>query len=163
MTTNTCYRFVPPYFTLTCIPEYFGAGLRGDCGMHAITFITLCRCAGIPAMWQAGLYTRPGDVGNHDWAMFYIAPYGWLYADCSFGGSAYRAGSEERRDFYFGNLEPWRLPLCVGFQQAFTPPRRFLRRDPYDNQNGEVETLTRRLDRNEYDTDCRVVSYEEMD
>ena len=95
--------------------------------------------------------------------MFYIAPYGWLYADCSFGGSAYRAGSEERRDFYFGNLDPWRLPLCVGFQQAFTPPRRFLRRDPYDNQNGEVETLTRRLDRNEYDTDCRVVSYEEMD
>ena len=163
ITTQAVYRFMPPYMTVTNIPEYFLTGLRGDCGVQAVSFITLCRCAGIPARWQAGLYTMPREAGNHDWAMFYIAPYGWLYADCSFGGSAYRAGSEERRDFYFGNLEPWRLPLCVGFQQAFTPPRRFLRRDPYDNQNGEVETLTRRLDRNEYDTDCRVVSYEEMD
>ena len=163
ITTQAVYRFMPPYMTVTNIPEYFLTGLRGDCGVQAVSFITLCRCAGIPARWQAGLYTTPREAGNHDWAMFYIAPYGWLYADCSFGGSAFRAGSEERRDFYFGNLEPWRLPLCVGFQQAFTPPRRFLRRDPYDNQNGEVETLSRRLDRSEYDTDCRVVSYEELD
>ena len=75
-TTQAVYRFVPPYFTKVNIPEYFAAGQRGDCGMHAITFITLCRCAGIPAQWQAGLYARPTDVGNHDWARFYIAPYG---------------------------------------------------------------------------------------
>ena len=97
-TTQAVYRFVPPYFTKVNIPEYFAAGQRGDCGMHAITFITLCRCAGIPAQWQAGLYARPTDVGNHDWARFYIAPYGWLYADCSFGGSAYRAGALDRWD-----------------------------------------------------------------
>lgn len=163
ITTQAVYRFMPPYLTVTNIPEYFLTGLRGDCGVQAVSFITLCRCAGIPARWQAGLYTTPHSAGNHDWAMFYIAPYGWLYADCSFGGSAFRARDEERRDFYFGNLEPWRLPLCVGFQQAFTPPRRFLRRDPYDNQNGEIETTTRRLDRAEYDTACRVVSCEEID
>ena len=162
ITTQCLYRFMPAYTTVPNIPEYFLTGQRGDCGVHAISFITLCRCAGIPAMWQAGLYTCPGDVGNHDWAMFYVAPYGWLYCDCSFGGSAYEAGAEERRDFYFTNLEPWRLPLCFGFQQAFDGPRKFLRYDPYDNQNGEVETLNRRLERREYSVDNWLVSYEEM-
>ena len=162
ITTQCLYRFMPAYTTVPNIPEYFLSGQRGDCGVQAITFVTLCRCAGIPAIWQAGLYARPGDVGNHDWAMFYVAPYGWLYCDCSFGGSAYQAGSEERRAFYFGNLEPWRLPLCYGFQQAFDGPRKFLRYDPYDNQNGEVETLTRRLERREYSVDAEILSYEEL-
>jgi len=162
ITTQCLYRFMPAYMTVPNIPEYFLSGQRGDCGVQAISFVTLCRCAGIPAMWQAGLYTRPGDVGNHDWAMFYVAPYGWLYCDCSFGGSAFQAGSEERRDFYFGNLEPWRLPLCYGFQQAFDGPRKFLRYDPYDNQNGEVETLNRRLERREYSVDATLLSYEEI-
>lgn len=162
ITTQCLYRFMPAYMTVPNIPEYFLSGLRGDCGVQAVSFITLCRCAGIPATWQAGLYARPGDVGNHDWAMFYVAPYGWLYCDCSFGGSAYQAGNEARRDFYFGNLEPWRLPLCLGFQQAFDPPRKFLRYDPYDNQNGEVETLNRRLERHEYSVDAQILSYEEI-
>lgn len=139
VTTNCVYRFVPPYFTKVNIPEYFAAGQRGDCGMHAITFITLCRCAGIPAQWQAGLYTRPGDMGNHDWARFYIAPYGWLYCDGSFGGSAYRAGDMARHDFYFTNLEPFRMVANRDFQQEFDPPKRYLRADPYDSQSGEVE------------------------
>ena len=153
---------MPPYRTVTNIPEYFLSGLRGDCGVQAITFITLCRLCGIPAQWQAGLYTTPASAGNHDWARFYIAPYGWLFADCSFGGSAFRDGDEARRDFYFGNLEPWRLPLCSAFQQELNPPRRFLRRDPYDNQNGEIESLTRALDPDEYETDSRVLRYEEL-
>lgn len=162
ITTQAVYRFMPPYLTVTNIPEYFASGLRGDCGVQAITFITLCRLCGIPAKWQAGLYTTPESTGNHDWARFYIAPYGWLFADCSFGGSAYRSGARERWNFYFGNLEPWRLPLCSEFQQELNPPKRFLRRDPYDNQNGEIETLTRALKRTEYDTDSRIVRYEEL-
>lgn len=162
ITTQAVYRYMPPYVTVTQIPEYFLSGLRGDCGVQAISFITLCRLCGIPARWQAGLYTTPDSTGNHDWARFYVAPYGWLYADCSFGGSAYRAGAIDRWNFYFGNLEPWRLPLCSDFQQEFDPPRRFLRRDPYDNQNGEVETLNRALSRDEYDTDSRIVRYEEL-
>ena len=160
ITTQSVYRFMPPYLTVTNIPEYFLSGLRGDCGVQALTFITLCRLVGIPAQWQAGLYTTPVSVGNHDWARFYVAPYGWLFADCSFGGSAYRAGAMDRWNFYFGNLEPWRLPLCRAFQQELNPPRRFLRRDPYDNQSGEIETLHRALRRDEYDTDANVLSYE---
>jgi len=147
---------------ITGIPEYFASGLRGDGGVQAITFITLCRLCGIPAQWQAGLYTAPGDPGNHDWARFYVAPYGWLFADCSFGGSAFRAGNEARRDFYFGNLEPWRMPLCSAFQQELNPPKKFLRFDPYDHQNGEIESLTRALDGSEYDTDATILKYEEL-
>lgn len=163
ITTKCTYRFMPAYKMVFSFAEYFASGQRGDCGIHAITFITLCRLCGIPAQWQAGLYTKPDDVGNHDWARFYIAPYGWLYADCSFGGSAYRAGSEMRRDFYFANLEPWRLPLCRAFQQEMNPPKQFMRFDPYDNQNGEIESLTRALDGSEYDTDAHIISYTELD
>ena len=74
-----------------------------------------------------------------------------------------RAGDLDRWNFYFGNLEPWRMPTCSAFQQEFNPPRRFLRHDPYDNQSGEVESLTRRLYADEYEDDCRVVRYEEME
>lgn len=160
VTTNACYRFVRPYFTVTNIPEYFGVGQRGDCGMHALLFITLCRCAGIPAQWQAGLYAKPGSVGNHDWARYYIAPYGWLYADGSFGGSAYRAGDMDRWNFYFTNLEPWRMVCNRDFQQSFDPPKRFPRFDPYDNQSGEVEYEDRGLSDREYRCEREILSWE---
>ena len=163
MTTNCVYRFVPPYFTKTNIPEYFAAGQRGDCGMHAITFITLCRCAGIPAQWQAGLYTRPGDVGNHDWARFYIAPYGWLYCDGSFGGSAFRAGDKERHDFYFTNLEPFRMVSNRDWQQEFDPPKDYMRFDPYDSQSGEAEWDDRAIFGHEVTTKKEILSYEYID
>ena len=37
--------------------------------------------------------------------MFYIAPKGWMYADCSAGASMARAGNEKMRLHYFGNLD----------------------------------------------------------
>lgn len=163
VSTNTCYRYVRPYYTVTNIPEYFGTDLRGDCGMHALLFITLCRCAGIPAQWQAGLYARPGSLGNHDWARFYIAPYGWLYADGSFGGGAYREGHYDRWNFYFGNLEPWRMVSNRDFQQTFDPPSKHPRFDPYDNQSGEVEYEDRRLSHREFKCERELLSYEIVD
>lgn len=158
ITTKGTYRFMPSYRSIPDIVGYFCANLRGDCGVQALTFITMCRCCGVPARWQSGLYTAPTSCGMHDWAMFYAAPYGWLHADCSFGGSAYRNGSEERRDFYFGNLDPWRLPFTSRFQYQFTPPTRFMRSDPYDNQVGEAETLSRRLLGDEVDTSHDLLS-----
>lgn len=139
ITTHVTYSYVRAYATLPCIPEYITTGLKGDCGLQALTFITLCRIAGIPATWQAGLYTTPETIGNHDWARFYVAPYGWLYADCSFGGGSYRAKNFERQDFYFGHLDPFRTPCSSKFQGAFVPAKNFLPNDPYDNQNGEME------------------------
>ena len=139
ITSHVMYSYVRAYATLPCIPEYVLTGLKGDCGLQALSFITLCRIVGVPATWQAGLYTTPNTIGNHDWARFYVAPYGWLYADCSFGGSAYRNGNKERQDFYFGHLDPFRTPCSSKFQGAFVHEKTFLPNDPYDNQNGEAE------------------------
>ena len=139
ITSHIMYSFMRRYVTLPSISRYCTTSMKGDCGVQALTFITLCRMAGIPATWQAGLYATPLHIGNHDWARFYIEPYGWLYADCSFGGSAYRAGNEERRDFYFGCLDPFRIPCSSAFQGKHVPEKIYLENDPYDNQNGEIE------------------------
>lgn len=139
ITTKTIYSYMRNYFTMPMVPEYIATSLKGDCGVQALLFITLCRIAGVPARWQAGMEVSPLDVGSHDWAQFYIAPYGWLFADPSFGGAAYRMGRTDRWNFYFGNLDPYRLPANSEYQHDFYVPTRFLRRDPYDNQSGEAE------------------------
>lgn len=74
VTTRVTYSFMPEYFCLESIAEGCARNLKGDCGVQALLFITLCRCAGIPAKWQSGFYSAPGDIGYHDWAQFYIAP-----------------------------------------------------------------------------------------
>lgn len=53
--------------------------------------------------------------------------------------AAYRAGHPERWEFYFGNLEPYRLPAARGYQKDFCFPKKYLCTDPYDNQRGEAE------------------------
>lgn len=161
-TTVVTYAFMREYATLTQIPEYAGLGLKGDCGVQALLFITLCRCAGIPARWQSGLYVTPYDVGCHDWAMFYVAPYGWLFADPSFGGSAYRSGNKLGHDHYFGSLDPFRMAANSQFQWEFDPPKTQLRADPTDNQRGEAEYPDRGLAREELEESWELVSWEEI-
>ena len=138
LTGHVDYRYQPAYLQLDDIADTCARELRGDCGVMALTFITLCRICGIPARWQSGLSARPGDTGSHDWAMFYIAPHGWLWADVSFGSSARRNGEERRRKHYFGSLDPWRMVANSAFQAPLTPPDPALRQDPYDNQRGEM-------------------------
>ncbi len=161
ITSHVMYSYVRSYFTLTDIPEYVSTCFKGDCGVQALLFITMCRAAGVPARWQAGLYTTPLEIGCHDWAQFYVEPFGWLYADCSFGGAAFREGYEERWEFYFGNLDPYRMPAAREFQADFNPPMAHLRNDPYDNQMGEAEYGDRSLKENEYRTDHRMVELRE--
>ncbi len=161
-TTVVTYAFMREYATLTQIPEYAGLGLKGDCGVQALLFITLCRCAGIPARWQSGLYVTPYDVGCHDWAMFYVVPYGWLFADPSFGGSAYRSGNKLGHDHYFGSLDPFRMAANSQFQWEFDPPKAQLRADPTDNQRGEAEYPDRGLAREELEESWELVSWEEI-
>lgn len=139
LTSHVRYSFVRRYSTIVNIPEYAAVNQKGDCGVQAILFVTLCRCCGVPARWQSGLFAAPYAIDGHDWAQFYVEPYGWLYADLSFGGSAYRLGNEERRQFYFGNLDPFRMPANLAFQHEFMPPKKHMRRDPTDNQYGECE------------------------
>lgn len=162
ITTKVNYSYMRRYLSITNIPEFAAINLKGDCGVQALLFITLCRLGGIPARWQAGLYTSPDHCGNHDWAEFYVAPYGWLFADLSFGGSSYRKGKIERWNFYFGNLDTFRMPATQQFQCQFDPPMKNLRQDPYDNQCGEVEYVDRSLDREEYIADKSVLILEEI-
>ena len=142
-TLNTHYSFQPEYFVLENIPEGCARNFTGDCGVLALLFITLCRCAGIPAQWQSGNCAQPGDMGSHDWARFYVAPHGWLFADPSFGGGAVRRNNEEERRFYFGNLDPFRMVANRAFQAPFLNDKQHWRADPYDNQSGEMETSDR--------------------
>ena len=162
ITTKIIYSYMRAYMTMPMVPEYAAASMKGDCGVQALLFITLCRIVGVPARWQAGLYMNM-ETGSHDWAQFYVAPYGWLYADPSFGGSAFRAGDEARRDFYFGNLDPFRLPANSEYQHDFFVPTKFLRHDPYDNQQGEAEYQDTPLKMNEYDAEQTILSCEIID
>lgn len=139
VTTKIMYSYMREYFTIDCIPEYAAVNLKGDCGVQALLFITLCRMAKIPARWQSGLYATEFYTGCHDWAQFYVAPYGWVFADLSFGGSAYRLGNKERWNYYFGNLDVFRMPANSEIQMEFTPEKKWLRIDPIDNQRGEFE------------------------
>lgn len=161
-TTQVTYAFMREYMTIPCIPDYCGASLKGDCGVQALLFITLCRCAGIPARWQSGLYVTPDDVGNHDWAQFYLEPWGWLFADCSFGGSAYRAGSSLRHDFYFGNLDPFRMASADDVLAEFDPPKCQYRSDPYDNQSGEAEYEDFPLLRKDFEIERTIIEMHEI-
>jgi transglutaminase-like putative cysteine protease len=138
ITLNVNYSFMKEYKYYGNLPEYAATNLKGDCGVQALLFITLCRICRIPARWQSGWYANPLSPGNHDWALFYCEPYGWLPADCSFGGA--RRNKEEYREFYFGNLDAFRMVTTTGFMSPFFPEKKFMRNDPYDNQSGEMET-----------------------
>ena len=70
--------------------------------------------------------------------------------DASYGVSSTRAENEERRQFYFGNLDPYRMVANRAFQENFTVPKQQWRADPYDNQLGEIETSDRGFHLDEY-------------
>lgn len=91
----------------------------------------------------------------------YFAPYGWLYADPSFGTGAVREGNEKRRRFYFGNLDPMRMIANSEFQADFAFEKRGFRADPYDNQVGEVEMEDQGLKYREFITQKEVIRFED--
>ncbi len=163
VTSKVAYAYVRSYLTIESIPEYAALCGRGDCGVQALLFITLCRILGIPARWQSGLNATPYRVSSHDWAQFYVAPYGWLFADCSFGGSGYRNGDIEKHEFYFGNLDPFRMVANSEFQKDFYPPKKHLRYDPFDNQSGEAEYEDRGLSMDDFDRGREVLAIREVE
>ena len=162
ITLNMKYTFMPAYFVLENIPETCARNFSGDCGIFSLLFITLCRAVGIPAQWQSGMAAEPDFACAHDWARFYIAPYGWLSADPSYGVAAVKAGSEESRRFYFGNLDSFRMVANNGFQAPFTVPKLQWRADPYDNQEGEAESDTQGFNFSQLERCTEVLSYEEL-
>ncbi|KAF1302243.1 transglutaminase-like domain-containing protein [Candidatus Enterococcus willemsii] len=163
VTTQVNYSFMREYYTIPNISEYCAMNQKGDCGVQALLFITLCRMAGIPAKWESGLYVSEYTQGCHDWAKFYLPTIGWVYADASFGGSAYRGGNETRWKYYFGNLDIFRMPANDDIQAAFTVNKKQLRGDPIDNQRGEFESAIRGYRYNELDWGFSLVSFELFD
>ena len=163
ITLNMSYTFMPSYFLLENIPDTCAQNFNGDCGVFALLFLTLCRCAGIPAQWQSGFTAEPDFCGGHDWIRFYVEPYGWLFADCSYGVSANRNQNEERRKFYFGNLDPYRMVANSAFAAPFTVEKEFWRADPFDNQVGEIETDERGLKYEEYERSKVILSCTEVE
>jgi len=127
-----------------------------------LLFLTLCRCAGIPAQWQSGLTAEPDFIGGHDWVRFYVEPYGWIFADVSYATGAVRLGKEKRRQFYFGNLDAYRMVSNSAFAHNFTIPKEQWRADPYDNQLGEIETTDRGFSFDEYLRSKEILSCEEI-
>lgn len=79
-----------------------------------------------------------GRHGCHDWAQFYIAPYGWLFAD--------RPSAAVRTAWATASATTSTSAISTvphgGKQRAqadFDPPKTQLRIDPFDNQRGEAE------------------------
>ncbi|MEA3432718.1 MAG: transglutaminase-like domain-containing protein [candidate division WOR-3 bacterium] len=137
ITHNVKYALTCEYSTYENISEYVATNLQGDCGMQALLFITLCRISGIPTRWQSGWYINKFKASPHDWAQFFIEPYGWLFADASFGGK--RVDKPKLHKFYFGNIDNFRLVCNSDILIQFNPPKKYVRSDPVDNQRGEVE------------------------
>jgi transglutaminase-like putative cysteine protease len=162
ITTKVNYSFVRSYMTIDNQAEYAAINQKGDCGLQALLFINLCRICGIPARWQSSLAAEPDSIGSHDWAQFYVEPWGWVFCDCSYGGAAWRKGALERWNFYFGNLDPYRMAANSQYQAEFEPKKKHLRVDPYDNQDGECECGARGFDGFELDTDYTMVEWEKI-
>jgi len=155
ITRNIRYSFMSEYRVYENLSQFAAINMRGDCGVQALLFITLCRICGIPARWQSGWYANPINPGSHDWALFYVEPYGWLPVDCSFGGA--RRNNEAYREFYFGNLDAFRMIANSEFMYAFSPYKKHLRNDPYDNQTGEIETESGPVFPENLDTNIEVI------
>lgn len=131
---------------------------RGDCGVQTITYITLCRCAGIPARWQSGWTTDPSTGGNmHDWAEIWLEEFGWIPVDPSYGKKKTDdpAFQDRVRDFYFGGLDRYRLIINTDYGAPLTPAKTSPRSEPVDFQRGELELDGRNLYYDEWDYSLR--------
>jgi transglutaminase-like putative cysteine protease len=143
---NVLYSYAREYSVIRNLSLSTFQRSYGDCGEMAMLYITLCRIAGIPARWQSGWWDPPGKRNMHDWTEVYLHPLGWLPVDPYMGVWAARyaeALSEEDRDlvrdFYFGNMDHFRLYVNGAHMQPLDPPKQHFRSEPVDFQRGEVE------------------------
>jgi transglutaminase-like putative cysteine protease len=134
---NIAYCAEEEYGTIPSLSVKALSKRRGDCGVQGMTFITLCRAAGIPARWQTGWESKRVGSDFHDWCEFYVAPWGWLPCDPSYG--VQQSDDPEIRDFYFGHLDSYRLIVNRDYGRELIPPKQSLRSEPLDFQRGEVE------------------------
>ena len=124
------------YSTIDNISDYARRHSWGDCGIQTLLFITLCRLNNIPARWESG-WTTGANWNMHDWSQIYLAPYGWIPVDVSYG--LMPSPDQRQRFFYFGNIDSHRLVVNRDYSQALYPAKVFFRSETVDFQRGEVE------------------------
>ena len=149
---NIVYSYAREYSTLLNIPMYVYENRYGDCGQTGLFFITLCRIAGVPASWQSAWECMGGERwGMHDWAAIYIKPYGWIPVDPYMGVWAVHESTLPEpdrkflKDFYYGNMDPWRLQANSRNNADLKPEKNDFRSEPVDFQRGEIECEGRNL------------------
>ena len=126
------------YSTISNISDYALRAGHADCGQQTLLLMTLLRLNGIPARWQSGWIFSDSDYDNmHDWGWLYLAPYGWVPMDVTFGSFA--GSGPDHEWFYLGGLDAYRVAFNDDYSQPFDPPKRHFRSETVDLQRGEVE------------------------
>ncbi|MDQ0011625.1 transglutaminase-like putative cysteine protease [Luteibacter jiangsuensis] len=148
------------YSTISNIGDYTLHAGHGDCGEQTLLLMTLLRLNGIPARWQSGWIFSDGKYNNiHDWGQVYLAPYGWVPMDVTFGrllaGADAKPGDDALEWFYLGGLDAYRIAFNDDYTQPFTPPKTFFRSETVDSQRGEVEWKGGNLYFDQWDYDFR--------
>lgn len=95
---------------------------KGDAYDFAITFTTLARALGIPALPVSGILVDAAlQAENHWWCEIYLENFGWLPVDPALGaGLTYKAFKqiEDQRSFYFGNLDSQHIAFSRGWNDV---------------------------------------------
>jgi transglutaminase-like putative cysteine protease len=126
------------YSTISNIGDYALHAGHADCGQQTLLLITLLRLNGIPARWQSGMVYSDGAYDNlHDWGWLYLAPYGWVPMDVTFG--ILDDPDPRIANFYLGGLDAYRIAFNDDYGRPFVPAKRFDRSETVDLQRGEAE------------------------
>ena len=138
------------YSTISDISEYALHAGHADCGQQTLLLMTLLRLNGIPARWQSGWVYSDGEYNNmHDWGWLYLAPYGWVPMDVTFG--RLQSGDPAIDSFYLGGLDAYRIAFNDDYGQPLFPPKQHFRSETVDLQRGEVEWRGGNLYFNQWD------------
>ncbi|MFL6619142.1 MAG: transglutaminase-like domain-containing protein [Povalibacter sp.] len=147
------------YSTITNISDYALHAGHADCGQQTLLLMTLLRLNGIPARWQSGwIFSDVAYNNMHDWGWLYLAPYGWVPMDVTFG--RLNSGNAALDSFYLGSFDAYRVVFNDDYSQPFTPPKQHVRSETVDLQRGEVEWRGGNLyfDRWDYDFKATLLS-----
>ncbi|HEY5807581.1 MAG TPA: transglutaminase-like domain-containing protein [Povalibacter sp.] len=126
------------YSTITNISDYALRAGHADCGQQTLLLMTLLRLNGIPARWQSGwIFSDVAYNNMHDWGWLYLAPYGWVPMDVTFG--RLNSGNAALDAFYLGSFDAYRIAFNDDYSQPFVPPKQHFRSETVDLQRGEVE------------------------
>ncbi len=93
----------------------------GDCGAHAIYYVSLLRSHGIPARLKTGWLTKDGTLSGHMWSEFYVEGIGWVPSDATFGGNYFNRSGPNSLHFNRGEelraeIGDWKPVFTDGLQ-----------------------------------------------